>query len=58
MTTGVTAVPGFVAGGIAIAGGVALLLFAPSGEPSHAGAVRVVPRVGANGGGLTLEGLW
>ena len=49
---------GFVAGGILIAGGMALVVFGPSGDAPRAGAVRVVPTVGASGAGFTLQGLW
>lgn len=46
---------GFVAGGVLVAGGLALFLTAPSGSTSSAG-LRVVPTVGAGGGGLLLRG--
>ena len=54
-----------VAGGAALIGGILLVLTAPSGTEQRANAasatsfdkIRAVPRVGVNGGGLTVEGV-
>jgi hypothetical protein len=48
----------FILGGVAVAGGVALVLTAPSRTTSQAATVRVAPAVGAGGGGMTLVGAW
>ena len=45
---------GFVAGGLALAGGVALWLTAPRAGPQ----VAVAPAVGMRDGGLVIRGLW
>ena len=52
---------GFIAGGVLLAGGLGLVLFAPSSSSggatgTTARAVRVVPAFGANCGGLTFLG--
>jgi hypothetical protein len=47
---------GFVAGGVLLAGGAALVLLAPSGRPTDASSVRVAPAVGARDAGLLLSG--
>jgi serine/threonine-protein kinase len=47
-----------IAGGAAVAGGILLILTAPSSSESHerAGKLHAVPSVGLNGGGLSLQG--
>jgi hypothetical protein len=54
---------GFVAGGVFLAGGVGLILFAPKGSPDSAppsagAGVRVAPMVTANGGSLVAVGVF
>ena len=49
---------GFVAGGVLLAGGAALVLFAPHGSAAPASGVRVAPAVGARDAGFLLEGSW
>jgi hypothetical protein len=52
---------GFVAGGLLLAGGVALIVLGPDG-PKEGGAsgagVKVVPSVSSGGGGLLMAGTW
>ncbi|MDB4997817.1 MAG: hypothetical protein JWM74_5249 [Myxococcaceae bacterium] len=48
----------FILGGVAVAGGVALVLTAPTRASSQAATVRVAPAVGAGGGGMTMLGTW
>lgn len=48
---------GFIAGGVLLAGGAALVLLAPRGHPEGA-ALRVAPTVGARDAGLLLQGAW
>jgi hypothetical protein len=57
---------GFVAGGVLLAGGAALILFAPHGHAAETSAgaaprlagVQVAPAVGARDAGLLLRGVW
>jgi hypothetical protein len=50
---------GWVAGGVLLASGVALLLFTPSGSHGSSTGVRVTPIVTANGaGGVVVGGSW
>jgi hypothetical protein len=51
---------GFVAGGVLLAGGVALVLVGSGASATRetAGSVKVAPTVGASGGGLVLGGSW
>jgi hypothetical protein len=51
----------FIVGGVAVAGGVALVLTAPKRASSQAArrdGLRVAPAVGTGGGGMTLVGSW
>jgi hypothetical protein len=48
---------GWIAGGVLVATGAALLLFAPSGAPASAG-VRITPVVTASGGAVVVGGAW
>ncbi len=45
---------GFAVGGAALATGIVLFIVAPSGEPEH--ALRIAPRIGKNGAGLSIGG--
>lgn len=54
-SAGTLATVGFVAGGVLLATGVALVVFAPSKKSNIEGA-RLTPMVGANAGGLMLGG--
>jgi hypothetical protein len=47
---------GFIAGGVLLAGGAALVLLAP--RRPEAAALRVAPAVGARDAGLLLQGAW
>jgi hypothetical protein len=47
---------GWIAGGVLLAGGAALVLFAPSESPKA--AVRVAPSVTASGVGAVIGGSW
>jgi hypothetical protein len=48
---------GFIAGGILVAGGAALVLLSPKpGGEGRTATVRVVPSIGAGGGGVGLAG--
>ena len=49
---------GIIAGGVFVAGGLALVLFSPSQGHEAARAVRVQPMVGANTRGLSVGGSW
>lgn len=49
---------GWIAGGVLMATGLALILFSPNGSGGHAASVRVVPVVTANGGGIAAGGSW
>ena len=56
---------GFIAGGVLLAGGAALVIFGPSGSapasatPASGGAtLKVAPLVGARDAGLLLGGSW
>jgi hypothetical protein len=53
---------GFIAGGVLLAGGVALVLFAPKGDtsspPAASTSLRLSPMVGGRDGGLLLRGAW
>jgi len=46
---------GLIAGGVLVAGGVVLYLTAPKAS-STTGSLRLIPRFGANGAGVALEG--
>lgn len=48
---------GFIAGGVLLAGGLALVILAPGSHPEGA-SVKVAPVVGTNSGGLVLGGQW
>lgn len=58
MSAGNVSTIAFIAGGAALAGGIALVLTAPKGTESHepVSKLRAVPTAGLNGGGLTLQG--
>ena len=48
---------GLIAGGLLLAGGAALVLFAPGENAEHPGvALRVSPLVGSGSGGVSLGG--
>ncbi len=51
---------GFIAGGVLLAGGIALFASAPSGSPgpspTRGATFRLVPGVGRGGGGMSFEG--
>jgi hypothetical protein len=49
---------GWIAGGVLLASGAALVLFAPSAHHEPAAAVRVAPVLTANGGLLVAGGSW
>jgi hypothetical protein len=49
---------GMVAGGVLLAGGVALVLFGPSGGGASTARLAVAPVVGARDAGLSLGGIW
>jgi hypothetical protein len=49
---------GWIAGGLLLATGAALVLFAPSGHEGAATAIRVAPSLVAGGGGAVLGGAW
>jgi hypothetical protein len=49
---------GFVAGGVLLAGGAAVVLFAPTRRDSTVGSVRAAPMVAERGGGLVIGGSW
>ncbi len=56
---------GFIAGGVLVAGGVALVLFGPSGNTASAApasgagtTLKLAPLVGARDAGLLLGGSW
>jgi hypothetical protein len=49
---------GWTAGGILLAGGAALVLFAPGASHEPTAAVRVAPAVTASGGGIAVGGSW
>jgi hypothetical protein len=50
---------GFIAGGVLLAGGAALVLFGPSGgSEKPAPTAAITPVVGPAGGGLALGGTW
>jgi hypothetical protein len=56
-THAVVSTVGFIVGGIGVAAGIALLLMPSSGSASATmGKARILPSVGAGGGGLTLQG--
>jgi hypothetical protein len=48
----------FIAGGVALAGGIVLWLTAPSSSPSSATGLRFVPLVGSSLGGGAVSGTW
>jgi hypothetical protein len=47
-----------VTGGVLVAGGAALVLFAPRGKAAESTALRLSPMVGTDGGGLRVAGGW
>jgi len=49
---------GWIAGGILLAGGAALVLFAPSGSGEPGAGIRLSPVVTASGAGILTEGSW
>jgi len=49
---------GWIAGGVLLAGGAALVLFTPAGGRDPSAAVRVAPVVTANGAALVAGGSW
>lgn len=49
---------GFIAGGVLLASGAALVLFAPSGNHSSGSAILVAPSLVATGGSVLVEGRW
>jgi len=49
---------GWIAGGVLLAGGAALVLFAPSGGHDAAAGLRVAPLVAASGGGIVAGAAW
>lgn len=49
---------GLIAGGVLLAGGAALVLFAPSDRHEGVGVVQVMPLLGKNGGAISVEGSW
>ena len=54
-SAGTLATVGFVAGGVLLATGIALVVFAPS-RKSNVESAKLMPMVGANAGGLMLGG--
>ncbi len=61
ITSGSIATIASIAGGAAVAGGLILVLTAPSGAPSShepAGKVRATPTMAMGGGGLMLQGVF
>jgi hypothetical protein len=57
-TTALLSDIGWVAGGVLTAGGLALVLLAPSPHHEGAATVRIAPVVAAQGGGVTVGGAW
>jgi hypothetical protein len=49
---------GLIAGGVLLAGGAALVLFAPSGDQHGANAIQATPIVGTNSVGVVIGGTW
>jgi hypothetical protein len=49
---------GWIAGGVLVAGGAGLVLFAPRGGGGTKAGLRVAPLVAASGGGLVAAGQW
>ena len=49
---------GWIAGGVLLAGGAALVLFAPSGHENAATAVRIAPTLAPGGAGAVVGGAW
>jgi hypothetical protein len=49
---------GFIAGGVLLAGGAALVLLSPRGTATERAALHVAPAVGARDAGLLLQGSW
>jgi hypothetical protein len=47
---------GLIGGGLLVAVGGSLIIFAPHGDSHAAGAIRLTPTVGLGGGGLSLGG--
>jgi hypothetical protein len=48
----------WIAGGVLLAGGAALVLFAPKGTPEEKATLRIAPMVGVNAGGVVAGGSW
>jgi hypothetical protein len=55
-SAGTLSTVGFVAGGVLLATGVALVVFAPSSSKSSVQTARLAPMVGANAGGIMIGG--
>lgn len=49
---------GWIAGGLLLASGAALVLFAPAPHPDGGAGVRIAPSMTAHGGGAMIEGAW
>jgi hypothetical protein len=49
---------GWIAGGVLLAGGAGLVLFAPRGSREAAARIRLAPMVASTGGGVVLGGSW
>jgi hypothetical protein len=49
---------GFIAGGVLLAGGAALVLFGPTDHHEGTGALQVTPMLGKNGGAISIGGRW
>jgi hypothetical protein len=49
---------GWIAGGVLLAGGAALVLFAPRASHDAAAGLRVAPWIAASGGGMVAGGAW
>jgi hypothetical protein len=48
----------WIAGGVLLAGGAALVLFAPKGSSEGTTALRIAPMVAGNAGGVVAGGSW
>jgi hypothetical protein len=57
-TSATISTSGIVAGGVLLAGGAALVLWAPKGNASSSANLKVAPLVGARDGRLLLTGSW
>jgi hypothetical protein len=49
---------GLIAGGVLLAGGAALVLFAPRGDAAAGASLKLAPLVGSRDGGVVLGGSW